>query len=700
MNENRHTGIEENLPTKFILKDENLSTERLISGIYRQALAADDLSVFFSECLRTIGESLGVSRIFLYEYREDSLVLKSIHEWTEYRLNGKKDLLSNIPKAKVPWWMKTIAGNEIIKYSDINLIPSAFERRVLKQIGIKSLLAVPLFLSKRFYGFIGIADNRRHREWEDDVIEVIKVASQIMTGVLSRKRAEEALAEEKERLAVTIKCLGDAVIATDTQGKITLMNSSAEKLTGWKFDEARGKSLTDVFYFIDEKTRELCHEPIHRQDPTGKTDTLSYNRILVSRDGTEKLVSSTISPILDRSSGYIGTVMVFKDVTGERNIQSELRKIQKLESLGNLASGLAHDYNNILTSVVGNVSLARLNGNSPEEIREYLDEAEKGLIRATGLTQRLVSFSRDDGVSDRRVADVRQLIEDTAVFSLHGSNCTVETRIDDDIWQARVNEIQMSQVFNNIFANAIQAMPEGGTITITARNVYVDSSQSLPLRDGKHIRIFIRDSGPGVPREIRDRIFDPFFTTRANSHGLGLAACYSIIKSHNGYITFQSSENEGTTFAVFIPAYDEQDSRGITGISSDFVETPPAFSKKGKILLLYDAETPRLITGNILKAMGYTIHQAQTVAESISMIEDAMFIGSPFDLLVIDIQKEFHVANMLDSINDIDPMIRILLIDEMNTFSDGDISKGKNIIVTKPQKITHLSLIIKSILAD
>ncbi len=700
MNDRKHTDSRHDPTGKIIHEEGRLSTERLISGIYQLALVADDLSLFFSECLRMIGESMGVSRIFLYEYREDSLVLKSIHEWTEERLSTEKDLLMKIPQAKVPWWMNTITGNEIIKFSDIDRIPAAFERRVLKQIGIKSLLAVPLFLSKRFYGFLGIADNGRHRHWDDDVTEIVKVASQIMTGVLSRKRAEEALAEEKERLAVTIKCLGDGVIATDPQGRITLMNSVAELLTGWNFEESRGKPLSDVFYFIDEKTREWCPTPIGRQELIGKSDSLSYCRILVAKDGTERLVSSTISPILDRSSKYIGTVLVFKDVTGERNIQTELQKIQKLESLGNLSSGLAHDYNNILTSVIGNISLAKMKGNSMEEIREYLEEAERGLMRATGLTQRLVSFSRDDGLSHRRLVNIRQIIEDTAVFSLHGSSCTVETRIDDDLWPAGVNEMQIGQVFHNIVSNAIQAMPEGGTITITARNVYIDSSQSLPIRDGKYIRVFIRDTGPGVPHGIRDRIFEPFFTTRPNSHGLGLAACYSIIKSHNGHISFQSYENEGTTFTIFLPASDEQDSRKIFGVSAASVENPPAFSKKGKVLLLYDSETPRLITGNILRAMGYTIHQAQTIVEAVSSIEDAMFIGSPFDLLVIDIQDEFHVSEILDSIRGIDPMIKILLIDETKTVSDIELAKGKNIVVTRPQKITHLSQIIKSLLAD
>ncbi|MGV7931342.1 MAG: ATP-binding protein [Spirochaetota bacterium] len=210
------------------------------------------------------------------------------------------------------------------------------------------------------------------------------------------------------------------------------------------------------------------------------------------------------------------------------------------------------------------------------------------------------------------------------------------------------------------------------------------------MRDGKYIRVFIRDTGPGVPHGIRDRIFEPFFTTRPNSHGLGLAACYSIIKSHNGHISFQSYENEGTTFTIFLPASDEQDSRKASGISAASVENPPAFSKKGKILLLYDSETPRLITGNILKAMGYTIHQAQTISEAVSSIEDAMFIGSPFDLLVIDIQDEFHTSETLDSIREIDPMIKILLIDETKTVSDIELAKEKNIVVTRPQKITHL----------
>ena len=270
----------------------------------------------------------------------------------------------------------------------------------------------------------------------------------------------------------------------------------------------------------------------------------------------------------------------------------------------------------------------------------------------------------------------------------------------DDLWPACVNEIQIGQVFHNILANAVQAMPDGGTIAITARNVYVDSSQSLPLCDGRYVRIFIRDTGAGIPPSIREHLFEPFFTTRPNSHGLGLAACYSIISGHNGHITFQSFENEGTTFTIFLPANDEQELQETVGIPAEHHESPPAFYKKGKVLLLYDTETPRLITGNVLKAMGYTIHQAQSIAEAIDMLKDAMLIGSPIDLLIIDLQEMFHAEETLASITVIDPTIRILLIDETNTVIDTAIAKESNIVITRPQKIAHLSQIIKSILAD
>lgn len=673
------------------------SYDRLISGIYEKALVAEDLSEFFSECLKTIGETLGVSRIFLYEYREDSLVLKSVHEWTGGRLPAGKDFLMNIPRSRVPWWMNAITANEIIKYSDIDDIPSAFERRVLKYIGIKSLIAVPLFLSKRFYGFLGIADNMRNRTWDNGITDIIKAIAQIMTGVLSRKRAEEALADEKERLAVTIKSLADGVIAVDRQGKITLMNSMAEKLTGWSFDEARLKHITDVVYLIDEKTRELSHFPAKCSNDCVNEESTSFNSILVSREGAERLVSTIISPLLDHLSKFVGSVLVFRDVTGERTLQHELQKIQKIESLGNLASGLAHDYNNILTSVIGNISLAKMRGNTPEEIQEYLEEAEKGLMRATGLTRRLASFSRDDGISHRREVDLRQLIEETSVFSLYGSNCVAETRIDENLWKVTINEMQIGQVFHNIIVNAIQAMPDGGKITITARNVYVESSQSLPLNDGRYVRIFISDTGPGIPHGIRDRIFEPFFTTKVNSHGLGLAACYSIIKSHYGHITFQSFINEGTTFTLFIPAHHEYDSHAVPEAAPCESGTP-AFSKKGKILLFYDSETSRLMATNILKAMGYTIHQSHTIEESISRIQDAMTIGSPFDLLVIDVHEDRRSSEMIHKITAIDKTLKILIIDEHHAELENHSRNDTNIIVTRPQKITHLSQIIKSML--
>ena len=177
--------------------------------------------------------------------------------------------------------------------------------------------------------------------------------------IIERRKAEASLAEEKERLAVTLRSIGDAVIATDAQGKITLMNKVAERLTGWRQEEALDEPLEQVFNIVNEITRERCENPVAKVLETNGIVGLANNTVLIGKDGKERVIEDSGAPILDRQNATLGVVLVFRDATLKRRLQQERQKAQKLESIGILAGGIAHDFNNSLTAIIGNISLAK-----------------------------------------------------------------------------------------------------------------------------------------------------------------------------------------------------------------------------------------------------------------------------------------------------------------------------------------------------
>ena len=371
--------------------------------------------------------------------------------------------------------------------------------------------------------------------------------------ITDRKKAQAALADEKERLAVTLRSIGDGVVVTDIAGMVTLINRVAEQLTGWSQEEAQGKPLADVFHIINEITRERCENPVDKVLKTGGIVGLANNTALVRRDGTEIIIADSAAPIRDSRSEAIGVVLVFRDVTAQYRMEREIQKIQKLESLGILAGGLAHDFNNLLTAILGNVSLVKTQLGPEHRSFPRLTDAEKATRRATDLTQQLLTFARG-GAPIRRPACMALIARETCGFALSGSSATCTYTVPASLWSVEVDKGQMSQVFNNLILNSVQAMPQGGVVHIAFENVSLQEHQVGTLKPGDYVRVSVRDEGVGIPDEVINRIFEPYFTTKAGGTGLGLATVLSIIHRHEGHISVRTKPGAGSEFVLYVPA--------------------------------------------------------------------------------------------------------------------------------------------------
>jgi two-component system cell cycle sensor histidine kinase/response regulator CckA len=501
---------------------------------------------------------------------------------------------------------------------------------------------------------------------------------------LYKHEMEKKLRESQQWLSTTLKSIGDAVIATDTEGVITFMNPVAEALTKWNQKEAVGASLSEVFHIINEETRKRCKNPFEKIVKTGKATDLANNTILVAKDGTELFIADSGAPIRD-DNHILGTVLIFRDMTEKRRIEQEMLKTQKLESLSILAGGIAHDFNNILTAILSNANLARMYAEE-ERVTDKLTKIEKASLQAKDLMQQLFTFSKG-GAPVKTTVSLKEVIKDSASFALRGSNVRCHLYLPDDMWSVDVDAGQISQVMNNIIMNADQAMPEGGIIQVREENVVIEKD-APPLKKGFYVKVSVTDQGIGILDTHLQRIFDPYFTTKQKGSGLGLSTAYAIIKNHDGYITIKSELGKGSTFNIYLPASGErEEKRG---------EKPGKLREgKGRILLMDDEESILEAAGELLQVLGYTVETVREGTEAVQVYRKAQEEELPFDAVVMDLTIPGGMGGK-ETIQDllkIDPHVKAIV---SSGYADDPVTVnyreyGFCGVVTKPYTVKELS---------
>ena len=450
--------------------------------------------------------------------------------------------------------------------------------------------------------------------------------------IAERERAETARAVEQERLLVTLSSIGDGVITIDTTGHITLLNKVAEQLTGWPQEQAVGQPLGAIFRLRDGQARTARTTAVEEALQSNKIINRTRLTILVSQSETEYLIVETGAPIRAQDGEVIGAVLVFRDMTERQKIEEELVKADRLESIGVLAGGIAHDFNNILTAIMGNISLASIYAKADEKISKRLDNAEKASLRAQDLTQQLLTFSKG-GIPLKRLASIKDLIQESVDFSLRGSNVRCELALDNALWSAHVDSGQISQVLHNLIINANQAMPNGGILSVRAENTIVDAEcpeALVALKPGRYVKVIIEDAGCGIPEEQLQKIFDPYFTTKDEGSGLGLFTSYSIIKKHDGHIDVTSTVDVGSTFSIYLPASE----RPLDAASS---VSPRLTSGSGKVLVMENEEALCDVIEGILLHFGYDVVFASDGIQAISVYQHAKDMHAPFDAIIMDL---------------------------------------------------------------
>lgn len=453
---------------------------------------------------------------------------------------------------------------------------------------------------------------------------------QLTIEIAERRAAEQRALAEKEQLAVTLRSIGDGVITTDVNGRITAINAAAETITGWPSTDAVGRKLSEVFTLLDERAQ---HDPSTAADPArdeAHSSNSAEDALLIARDAVRRAISHSAAPIRDQRGSITGSVVVFRDVTDKRRLFEEMQRTQRLDAIGLVAGGIAHDFNNLLGGIFGYIFLAREQANENKALREPLDEALRVFEHARQLTQQLLTFAKG-GEPVCGLVDLRKLVADCARFALSGSSVACRIDIPSSIPNVQVDYHQIWRVIDNLVRNAIQAMPTGGSIWLKADTVDVTSRTPGVLQPGSYVRLTIADNGPGIAPEVLPKIFDLFFTTKEQGSGLGLATAYSVVKRHGGHIEVESQLGQGSSFHIYLPV------AANLGRTKSLPKLPVQHAGKGRALVMDDEPYLQKLFTKYLSRMGYRVTTTADGQQAIEAVQQALLENDGFSVALIDL---------------------------------------------------------------
>ncbi len=513
--------------------------------------------------------------------------------------------------------------------------------------------------------------------------------------ITERKLAEDELKKSEQFIRSILDTVDEGFIVVDRDYRIITANKAYCDQVGGHGDEIIGRHCYEISHHTERPCYEEGEECAVRQVfETGGPYTALHRHI--DAKGDNLYVETKAFPIKDSAGDVISVIETVNNITEKHLLEEERLKTQKLEAIGTLAGGIAHDFNNLLQGIFGHIFMAKMSISDRDRALAMLNQAERALHMSVNLTSQLLTFSKGGKPVMERIM-LPPVIENSVKFALSGSRVDCRIDLDGDLWAVEADEGQIGQVVQNIVINADQSMPEGGTILITARNVFSPEKklQHMP-REGKYIEITVQDSGVGIPGKYLQKIFDPYFSTKEKGSGLGLSTSYSIIRNHGGVIDVASEPGSGTTFFIYLPAAAEE--REL----KEKEKEQCLLTGRGRVLVMDDEDIVRTVAGHMIGSLGYEADFAENGEKAIEKYAAAMKKGKPFDAVILDLTVRGGMGGreVIETLAELDHEVKAIV---SSGYSEDVIlanyeEYGFKALLSKPYEIAELGRVLHSLL--
>lgn len=654
-------------------------------------VSADHMDEAFHHMLERVGQLVEADRAYIFQFNLNRRVAVNTHEWCGPGITSAIDGLKDVPFAIMPEMVGSLLEGRMFTIQRVEDLPPGPLFEMLRGQDIKTLLLVPLMEGDESFGFVGFDAVRKYRTWTGREIDLLQVTASLITHALVRRKDEATLRSSEAQLRrnweftrTLLNAIPTPVYYMDSEGRFTGCNRSYLDFTGRTIEEFAGKTVFDLFEpreAEEQRARDLAllrsgeresYEGVAR-DMLGRSREVIYNRD-VFRNEVGKIVGIVGS--------FIDISRIRKAEQDQREMERQLLHTQKLESLGVLAGGVAHDFNNILMAITGNLELARVDLPDDSLPRQAVDDAFLATKRAVDLTRQMLAYS-GKGHFVIQPVDLNRVISDNLAIlkAAISKNVVFAHDLQAELPQVRGDIGQIQQVIMNLITNASEAIGQkAGVVRLKTGVQYLGAAElsqcvgGVVPQPGWFVCVDVSDSGVGMNEETRTRMFEPFYSTKFTGRGLGMAAVMGILRGHRGGIFVESKVGEGTRIRIILPQIEEQLTEAV-GVKSA-APAGKSLLLRGHVLVGDDEEDVRNICQKMLEHLGFKVTAVNDGVEIVGAIEAH---PTRFDVVLLDLtMPNMDGAATLSYLKKHYPKLPVILIsgysreEALNQFQHGD----------------------------